>query len=244
MEDRDTGKREIYYYNGGNYFGGGENKIKETVDRFLDDISSIHHKNETVDYIKHLNPVDRKDIEPPANLINFENGIYDLKSEKLIPHDPKYFFLNKIPINYNPKAVCPEIKKFFGEVLYDEYVPVMQEMFGYTFYRDYKYHKAFLLYGGGRNGKSTSINLLKKFLGPSNVTARNLNDLMENRFSKADLYGKLANVGAEISGGALKDTSDFKHLTGDDTITGERKFFGSFTFENYAKLIFNANYIP
>ena len=244
IEDEDTGKQEIYYYDNGYYHPGGENRIKEVVDDYLDEQSSIHRKNEVVDFIRHKNSVDREHLEPPVHLINLKNGIYNLKEDKLEKHNPDYFFLNQIPVEYDSKADCPTIKQFFKDVLYEEYVKVAQEMFGYSIYRSYKYHKAFLLYGGGRNGKSTMLKLLEIFIGKHNYANNSLTDLLENRFAKASLYGKLVNIGSEISGKSLADTSQFKHLTGGDSIRAEKKFYGSFSFNNYAKLIFNANHIP
>jgi P4 family phage/plasmid primase-like protien len=244
IEDKSTGKQEIYYYKDGMYLRGGDNRIRETVDDYLDTDSSIHRKNEVVDYIKHRNIVEREDLEPPLRYINVKNGIYDLETDKLLPHSPKYFFLNQIPVEYNPEADCPQIKKFFKDVLYTEYFDVMQEIFGYCLYRRYKYHKAFLFYGGGRNGKSTTLSLLGDFIGRDNYSTRNLHSIIDNRFALADLYGQLANIGGEISGNTLNDTTQFKHITGDDVVTAEPKYRSSFNFRNYAKLIFNSNHIP
>jgi putative DNA primase/helicase len=244
IEDEDTGKQEIYYYYDGMYHAGGENRIRELVDDFLEDSSSIHHKNEVVDYIKHRNSTKRERLEPPLHLINVRNGIYNFKSGKLEKHTPDFFFLNQIPVEYHKDSKCPQIEKFLSEILYPEYVKVVQEMIGYLMYRDYRFHKAFLLYGGGRNGKTTLINLLRSFIGKPNYSDKELHGLLDNRFSTSGLYGKLANFGSEISGKAIIDTSQFKHLTGGDSIDAEKKFYGSFSFCNYAKLIFNANHIP
>lgn len=244
IEDEATGKQEIYYYDNGYYHIGGENKIRKTVDIFLDDYSSIHRKNEVVDYIKNRNVVLREQLEPPVHLINLKNGIYNLEKECLEEHNPSFFFLNQIPVEYHKNAKCPRIKQFIQDVVYDEYIKVVQEIAGYLMYRHYKYHKAFLFYGGGRNGKSTLLNLFEDFIGHKNFTSNSLTTLLENRFATASLYGKLANFGGEISGKALNDTSQFKHLTGDDVIRAEKKFYGSFSFRNYAKLLFNTNHIP
>lgn len=244
IEDEDTGNQEIYYYYDGYYHVGGDNRIREIVDDMLEDQSSIHHKNEVVDYIKHRNTVNRERLEPPVHLINMKNGIYNLVSGKLEKHSPEFFFLNQIPVEYHEDARCPQIEKFLSEVLYKEYVRVVQEMIGYCMYRNYKYHKAFLLYGGGSNGKSTLQSLIQAFLGKHNYSTRELSSLLDNRFSSSDLYGKLANFGSELSGKALLDTSQFKHLTGGDSISAEKKFYGGFNFKNYSKLIFNTNNIP
>jgi len=244
LEDESTGKQEIFYYKYGYYHPGGENRIREMVDDYLDDYSSIRRKNEDEDYIKYKNSVKRESLEPPTYLINVANGIYNMKKDVLEKHSPDFFFLNQIPVEYHEDAECPRIKKFVNEVVYKEYVDVVQEIAGYLMYRHYKYHKAFLFYGGGRNGKSTLLRLLRNFIGEKNVSDDSLTNLLENRFSTANIYGKLANMGGEISGKALNDTSQFKHLCGDDNIRAEKKFSGSFTFRNYAKLIFNSNHIP
>ena len=241
VEDEDTGKQEVFFYEGGYYHRGGENRIKTLVDQFLENLTAIHRKNEVLDYIRNIKYVKRCDMEPPVNLINLKNGIYDLSADKLIPHDPKYFFLNQIPVEYNPTADCPKIKKFFSDVLYPEYVPVMQESIGYCLYRDYIFHKAFMMLGGGRNGKGTTINLIHALLGKHNCSSQSLHNLIENRFAKSSLYGKLVNLGAEVSGRAISETADFKNLTGGEPITAERKNYGAYSFRNYAKLFFNVN---
>jgi putative DNA primase/helicase len=104
--------------------------------------------------------------------------------------------------------------------------------------------KALLLVGDGSNGKSTLINLIKAFTGHENVSAVSLQELENNRFSKADLYNKLVNLYADLLDGALKTVGTFKMLTGSDPIKGERKFQNSFLFKNFAKLIFLANKVP
>ena len=38
--------------------------------------------------------------QPDTNLINYNNGIYDKKQNKLLPHSPKHFTLNIINLNY------------------------------------------------------------------------------------------------------------------------------------------------
>ena len=49
-----------------------------------------------------------------------------------------------------------------------------------------------------------------------------------NRFAKADLYGKLANLYADLPDSALKSVGIFKMLTGGDPIIGEHNFQNRF----------------
>jgi phage/plasmid-associated DNA primase len=54
--------------------------------------------------------------------------------------------------------------------------------------------------------------------------------LLENRFATAELYGKLANIDADLSKEALKNTGTLKKMTGGDYIPAEEKFPPAFKF--------------
>ena len=227
--------------------GNGEMKIKHLVNYYLENMTSEHRKSEVVGYIKDQRMMHRRKIDAPKNLINLKNGIFDIDTNELKPHSPDYYFLSQLPIEYKANADCPKIKEFFIEIFpdkYSEYIAVMQEMFGFCLYREYFLHVAFMLYGKGRNGKGVTINLLRLLLGEHNYSTRSLNSLTGDKFAKAELYGKLANLGAEISDQAIKDWGTFKNLTGGEPISGEKKFMGGFNFLNHAKLVFNVNKIP
>jgi len=81
-----------------------------------------------------------------------------------------------------------------------------------------------MLHGKGSNGKSVFINALIALLGRENCSARSLHDLLSNRFAKSDLFAKCINAFADLSSDDLKDTANFKALTGGDMITAEKKF--------------------
>ena len=71
-----------------------------------------------------------------------------------------------------------------------------------------------------------------------------LQDLADHPFRIAELYGKLANIFADLDPRQLQSSSMFKMLTTGDPLTAERKFGQPFTFRNYAKLLFSANETP
>jgi putative DNA primase/helicase len=68
-----------------------------------------------------------------------------------------------------------------------------------------------------------------------------LHRILENSFAVAELYGKLANIDADLSTDALRNTGTLKKLTGGDLIPAEHKFQRPFKLVNYTKLIFSAN---
>jgi len=238
---KDTG--DIYVFNDGYYQPYGEILIKQQCKARLGKEYRKNRAEEVIEYIKVSTYTNRR--EEPPNLIPLENGVLDINTMELKPHSPEYMFFNKLPVRYGPKADCPNIKKFLSEVTAsEEDVQILLEITGFCLYREYFITKALMLVGGGSNGRSTFLNLVKAFLGKENVSSRSLQDLEENRFAKADLHHKLANIYADLPDKALFRTGTFKMLTGRDLITAERKFQHSFTFENYAKLLFSANKVP
>lgn len=235
---------QIYCYNGGYYEPTGEQIIKDCVEQFLEDQTKEHYKKEVIGYIRDKNYQKRELFESNIDLINLKNGVYNLKTRKFTDHKPENYFLNEIPVDYNPKVKMKIGLKFFKDVVAENDVPLLQEIFGYCLYRSYFIQKAFMFIGDGRNGKSTVLSLLKTMLGTRNVSGVALQDLDISRFATASLYHKMANIYPDITDKALNKTGKFKMLTGGDMISAEIKFRDHFNFVNYAKLIFSCNKLP
>ena len=235
---------EIWFFNGSYYEPNGEFMIKYWVEQLLGEDTSEHFKRETVGYIRDKNPKKIDVFTPDLNLINLKNGVYDIETDNLNEHSPKYFFINQIPVIFKKDATCKKIKKFVSEVVYKDDIAVLQEFFGYCLYRRYNIHRAVMLLGEGKNGKSTLLNLLIRFLGNENVSGKELQSIIDNRFGIASLYGKLANVAGDIPNKVLKRTGIFKSLTGEDLVNADKKFKSDFDFVNYAKFIFSTNTLP
>lgn len=235
---------QLYIYQNGVYKTKGETKIKQEAQKRLGRYRKNHWINETLETIRIDNYIPKERFNNPNNGLVVENGLLDLKRKRLKPHSPDHIHITKLPWSYDPEADCPEIKEFIGEVVHEDDIKLIQEMFGYCLLRDYPYAKAFMLLGSGANGKSTLIDLLEQFLGEDNIAGPSLQDLLNNRFAKIQLHGKLANTHADLSSSKLESTGTFKMLTGGDTIQGEKKHQDPIEFKNHAKLIYSANELP
>jgi len=243
---RDTD--EVYYFNGGYYEKGGEKIIHEFIQRYLMEIEAEAQVkkyliNETIGGIQR-STYTKRDETNIERYITMENGVYDVEEQKVIGFSPEILNTTKIPVTYDPEADCPKFKEFLTQVLNPEDIPVIQELFGYCLLKDYRYQSAFMFWGTGSNGKSILLDTLIAFVGKDNISGVALQDLEENRFAKAELYGKMANIFPDLSADALKTTGAMKMLTGGDMIQAEEKFKNGFRFYNHAKLIFSANMIP
>jgi len=71
-----------------------------------------------------------------------------------------------------------------------------------------------------------------------------LQDINEERFAIAGLYGKFANTFADLKSYKLTTTGNFKMQVSGDFIRAQKKYGQPFDFPIYAKLIFSANEIP
>ena len=239
---RDT--QEILVCDGGVYRPGGEVIINELAKRNTNEKITKHQTNEVTHQIKTESYVDREQINGHPNLIPLRDGIWDIKHKTLMEYDDNYYFTFYLPINYDANGKCPNFLKFLREVIHQDDIPVVQEVFGYCLLRSYPIQKAIMLIGGGANGKSVLLEVIKRYLGPENTCAVSLQELESNRFAKHQLYGKLANLYADLSDKALEATGVFKQLTGGDMLSAEEKFKSHINFTNHAKLINSTNKIP
>ena len=235
---------ELYVYENGIYKPKGEVVVKSEAQRRLDQYVKSHYVNESLEAVRRANYTPPKKFNNPEDGIVVENGLLVVSNRELKDHSPEYIHLTKIPWKYDPEAECPEIKEFVSEIVNEGDEKLIQEMFGYCLLKDYPYAKAFMLLGSGANGKSTLLELLEKFLGNDNIANPSLQELLDNRFTKIDLFGKLANIHADMSSEELENTGTFKMLTGGDTIRGEKKYQDAIKFKNHAKLIYSANELP
>jgi len=101
-----------------------------------------------------------------------------------------------------------------------------------------------LLYENGGNGKSALLNIFSHFLGTQNITHMTLHEIADDKFMKAQLYGKLANICGDIDSKAINNTGIIKNLTGVEPIQAQFKGIDSFSFQSFAKLMFSANKLP
>ena len=236
---------ECFVYKDGLYVPSGEVTIKQECEkRVPKKFMTIHSINEIIGHIKRSTYADRNKFNQEKWVLNLRNGLYNTQTEELSPHTPEFLSTIRIPLSCDPKADCPRIQQFFTEVLREEDIPIIEELFGYSLVPDYKIQRAFLFTGDGANGKSTLLELLKHFVGKDNCTNLSLQALVSHRFAVASLFGKLVNIYADIPSTRMDSVGLFKMLTGGDTVRAEKKFKDDFFFINYARLVFSTNKPP
>jgi putative DNA primase/helicase len=241
---------EMYrYQENGIYTDGSETFIRETGEHILNNIgypnkANISFMNELVNQIKRNSYYERTIFTIHPELIAMENGVYNILTGEIREPKPEDYLTTKIPVKYDVEATCPKFEKFLKETVPEENIPLCFEFFGYCLYRAYPIQKAVMLLGSGANGKSTFISALRSFLGIENCEGIPLQNFEVNRFAVSRIYGKLANLSADLPPTELKGAGMFKALTGSDMIYAEEKFKKGFSFINTAKLVFSCNQLP
>lgn len=184
----------------------------QAIQMKLTDRARDAHITETLKFLSVASWVRKGSVNPDCGKLNVQNGILDLATGHFSSHTPQFLSTIQIPVRYDEKATCPRIDRFFASVLPPDCLDVIGELFGYCLIQNASFHKAFLLTGTGANGKGTLIKLLTAFLGDDNVSKVPLQELDENRFKRAELFGKLANVFADLDSRALRSSSYFKTI--------------------------------
>ncbi|WP_301095754.1 phage/plasmid primase, P4 family [Helicobacter japonicus] len=182
----------------------------------------------------------------PKLWINFRNGMLDVKTLELLPHDPKYLAMNQIPHDWMGADYDYQHKYsdyFLSTSLNQEDVQTLFEYMGYCMTRSTRFQIFLLLKGEGDNGKSIVIDLFNAVIGEQNISSIGMDKLTE-RFFSAQLLFKLCNTCADISKVTIEDDSELKKIIAGDMIQTEFKGQNSFDFRPYVKLFFSANRFP
>jgi phage/plasmid-associated DNA primase len=117
------------------------------------------------------------------------------------------------------------------------------EVIGYLLVPSVYFKKAFLLLGEGDSGKSTFMKLLRQILGDEHVSSHTLRGMSE-RYATATMFGKLANLGGDLSSFAGEDVETFMSVVGRDEIQARQIYGVPFKYTPFVKLVFGANRYP
>lgn len=233
---------QLHIYKEGIYTNGYK-EIEADMIQHIPNLKKMQRR-EVLDYMELI--VEEKQPSE-ANLIAFNNGVYDIMTGELKPFSTEIVITNKIPWDYDPDAYSELADSTLNKLSCGDSAirALLEECIGYCFYRRNELGKAFILTGGKSNGKSTFLDCVKAILGEKNISALDLKELGD-RFNTSMMFGKLANIGDDIGDDFLQGSqvSIFKKIVTGNRIKAERKGQDPFEFNPFIKLLFSANDIP
>ena len=202
-------------------------------------------KNEMIEALKQ---VSRLNLPLPIKptWIQFKDNIIDIETGDKFKATSKYFVTNPIPWDLDKEGFfeTPAMDKIFGEWVGKDNIKMLYEILAYCLIPDYPIHRIFCFIGGGMNGKSCFLNLLRKFIGFDNCCSTELDPLIQSRFEVTRLHKKLVCQMGETNFSEMNKTSQLKKLSGGDLVGFEYKNKDPFEEINYAKIIIATNNLP
>ncbi len=196
-------------------------------------------------------PEQQFNIGPPE-CVNVLNGELILDKEadewRLQPHTREHYRTTQIPVEWDPKAEAPRFLQFLEEVFQGDpdagdKAWALLEMMGYTLMTHCLHERFIILVGNGANGKSVLLSVLEALCGRNNVAGVQPYEFA-NRFQRAHLHGKLANIVSELRRGKLIDDEALKGITSGELTTVERKHKDPFDLRPYSTCWFGTNHLP
>jgi putative DNA primase/helicase len=177
------------------------------------------------------------------------NGLLDVTTRTLGPHSPEYFNEIAVPFDFEPDCLDPTgWLEFLDELWPDdpESVQLLQQWFGYVLSGQTSLQKILGIIGPIRSGKGTICRVLKGLVGDRNVTAPTLSSFGQN-FGLQDLIGKPVAIIGDVRLGGGEQHAVVERLlsiSGEDTITLDRKYRDPWTGQLPTRIMFVSNELP
>ena len=195
-------------------------------------------------------PVTPRQLDRDPWLLNVANGVVDLRTGELLPHDRARLITKLVLHPYDPGAPCPTWLAFLDRVLSGkrELIKFVQKAIGYSLTGRTVERALLILWGTGRNGKSTLLDTMLDLLG--DYAARTTTDTLlatrDNAIPNdvAALKGKRFVFASEAEEGRRLAEAKVKDLTGGDTISARFMRGEWFDFRPEFKLWLGTNHKP
>lgn len=196
--------------------------------------------------------VNMDDMDQNPWLLNCQNGTIDLQTGELVKHDRLHLISKVVPVRFDIDATCPEWINFLNLIMDGDkdMLIFLQRSIGYSLTGHTDERCVFILYGQGRNGKSTFTENIA-YLLPGYATKTPSETLLIKKWGEgipsdiARLKGARFVYASETGQGRRLNESRIKELTGDkDTLVGRFLHREYFEFVPSFKLWLHTNHRP
>ena len=221
----------------------------ETVVKKVRPFCGTHGGRSILVHLQEMVTRDADDFDANLDLLCVKNGVVDLRTGKLMPHDPKYLMTKRTRVNYVPGATHPAWDKALEALAPAERLWLQRWVgCGLTGYQpDDNGAATPILLGGGSNGKSVLMTSIARTFGGyahmgthALLTPDNGKDLLR---AAAALRGVRLCYIEELPDGVLNGNA-IKQVSATPTMKGEFKFKPEFTFNATHSLMVSANVAP
>lgn len=184
-----------------------------------------------------------------AGVVVFSNCIVDLEQGATYEHTTNLLTCNMLDFDYDPSATCPRWEQFVHDLWGKDpdLIRCFRQWMGYCMVHDYRHQKIAALIGKPRSGKGTVARIMVDLLGKFNVASPSLANLSDAAVLHTMSNKLLATIpdASSVSGpkaAAVMET--LKSISGNDSITFDRKYLSASTETITARLMLVANEFP
>lgn len=229
---------------------GGD--MAKAFEKHMKSSRSNKSKKAMLNEIEHHLPILPIQMDRYKMALNTPSGIINLKNGDVKAHNPEYYFTKITSVDCAEAADCPRWLAFLDDIFASDkdLIRYIQKAVGYSLTGSTAEQCAFFLYGTGRNGKSTFIDVIRDVFGdyaaniqPETIMVKSSQSNAINsdiaRLKDARLVTSVEpNEGVRLNEGLLKQ------LTGDDTVTARKLYSEEFEFKPEFKLWMATNHKP
>ena len=201
-----------------------------------------------------LLPIDVDKLDANPWLLNCQNGVVDLKTGQILPHDRKYFITQICAASYQPGTHSQLWETTVQQIIPDPNVrEYLHRFIGYCLTGLTREEKFLFLYGAGGGGKGTFIETIGKIMGdyadtvPIDILLSARNDAGSGNEPSpqiAKIKGKRLVLTSESGAGRKFNDAKIKLFTGSDQITARFLRRDPFTFMPAFKIVMASNFLP
>lgn len=226
--------------------------MAKAFEKHMKSCRSNKSKNAMLSEVMHHVPVLPAQMDRFKTVLNTPGGVIDLRSGGISPHDPMTYLTKMTAVEYSENADCPRWLAFLDDIFRGDkdLIRYVQKAVGYSLTGSTTEQCAFFLYGTGRNGKSTFIDIIRDIFGdyaaniqPETIMVRSNQSTAINS-DIARLKGARLVTSVEPNEGVRINEGLLKQLTGDDTVTARKLYGDEFEFKPEFKLWMATNHKP
>lgn len=269
-------QKEWYYWTGKVWQVDNSGEIKKLADVIIDDMkkeafradgdiqdellkwcnrtASSKGKTNMITETQHLEgiPVQPDEFDAYTDYINCQNGIVNLRTGELLPHDSNFMMTRICYTDYD--TTCGEPKlwlKFLNDVCNGdkELINYLQKCVGYSLSGSIREQCAFFIYGIGNNGKSTFLDTISDLMGTyaSNVQPETIMVKKNDGGANSDIARLKSSrfvTSVEPNEGVRLNEGLVKQLTGGDKVTCRFLYGKEFEYVPEFKIWIGTNHKP
>jgi len=193
-----------------------------------------------------------QDFDQHPYLLNTPNGVVDLATGQLLPHDPGLKLTRMTAAPYDPNADCPTFRRFLMDIFggNGRLVAYVQRLLGYCLIGGNPERIFPVFWGLGANGKTTLLEAVSHALGdyaqetPPETFMAATRDDVRPRNDLARLHAARLVTASEARSRARLDAAVVKRITGGDRIAARFLFREFFEFVPQFVPILRTNFKP